>query len=171
MVTSLMLQESVAVMDASSFPTLTLKYAGCLGSARIIVSLLRIATTSAIVGRSFAFSCTHNNAMLMHRIISTEWLLGTKYASTRSAHLPSSHSCHAYKKFCHTCKFNVVENKKNDYEIFVCKLTYPMRLMKSPHWWLLEFRFPLRISRTRTPKLNTSDLIEKMPSEAYSGAM
>ena len=27
------------------------------------------------------------------------------------------------------------------------------------------------ISRSRTPKLNTSDLIEKRPSEAYSGAM
>ena len=158
-------------MDASSFPTLTLKYAGCLGSAGIIVSLLSIATTSTMVGRSIAFSCTHNSAMLMPFIISTEWVLGTKDASTRSAHLPSSHSCHAYKKFCHTCKFNVVENKQNDYEIFVCKLTYPMRLMKSPHWWLPEFRFPLSISRTTTPKLNTSDLIEKMPSEAYSGAM
>jgi hypothetical protein len=46
-----------------------------------------------------------------------------------------------------------------------------MRLIKSPHWSLPEFRFPLRISRTRTPKLKTSDLIEKMPSEAYSGAI
>ena len=41
MVTSLILHDSVAV-DVSSFPTLTLKYAGCLGSATIIaVSLLR----------------------------------------------------------------------------------------------------------------------------------
>ena len=72
MVISLILHDSVAVVDVTSFPTLTLKYAGCLGSARIIVSLLRIETTSAIVGRSVAFSCTHNNAMLMHRIISTE---------------------------------------------------------------------------------------------------
>jgi hypothetical protein len=50
-----------------------LKYAGCLGSATIIaVSLLRlsIATTSAMVGRSVAFSCTHNNAILMHLVIS-----------------------------------------------------------------------------------------------------
>ncbi|PWZ18551.1 hypothetical protein Zm00014a_009331 [Zea mays] len=58
MVTSLILHDSVVVY-ASSFPTLTLKYAGCLGSATIIaVSLLRlnIATTSAMVGRSLAFS-------------------------------------------------------------------------------------------------------------------
>ena len=73
MVISLILHDSVAVVDVTSFPTLTLKYAGCLGSARIVVvSALSIATTSAMVGRSAAFSCTHNNAMLMHRIISTE---------------------------------------------------------------------------------------------------
>ena len=48
MVTSLILYGSVAV-DASSFPTLTLKYAGLLGSARaaISLSLLSIETTSA----------------------------------------------------------------------------------------------------------------------------
>jgi hypothetical protein len=34
-----------------------------------------------------------------------------------------------------------------------------------------NFFFPAMISRTRTPKLNTSDFIEKRPSEAYSGAI
>jgi hypothetical protein len=79
-----------------------LEYAGCLGSATIIaVSLLRlsIATTSAMVGRSVAFSCTHSNAILMHLVISAEWLLGTKDASTRSIHLPSSHNCHACMQY------------------------------------------------------------------------
>jgi hypothetical protein len=50
-------------------------------------------------------------------------------------------------------------------------LTYPIKLMNTPYWLLPEFFFPLRISRIKTPKLNTSDLIEKRPSEAYSGAM
>ena len=43
--------------------------------------------------------------------------------------------------------------------------------MKSPQSLLPEFLFPLRISRMITPKLNTSDLMEKRPSEAYSGAI
>ena len=68
MLTSLILYDSRAV-DVSSFPTLTLIYAGCFGSAKIIVSLLSIETMSPMVGRSTAFSCTHNNAMLMHRLI------------------------------------------------------------------------------------------------------
>ena len=51
----------VAVVDASSFPTRTLKYAGWFGLDRILVLLLSIATTSNMVGRSTAFSCTQSN--------------------------------------------------------------------------------------------------------------
>jgi hypothetical protein len=67
----LILDDSGAV-EESSFPTLTLIYAGCLGTSKIIVSLLSIETTSPMVGRSTAFSCTHNNAMLMHLLIFAE---------------------------------------------------------------------------------------------------
>jgi len=96
MVISFILHDSVAVVGASSFPTLTWKYGGFLGSARIVVvSVLSMETTSAMVGRSAAFSCTHNKAMLMHRIISEDWLLFTNDASTISIHLSSSHNCHA----------------------------------------------------------------------------
>jgi hypothetical protein len=49
-----------------------LKYAGCFGLTRMIDLLLSIATTSDMVGRSVAFSCTHNNAMFIHLIISSE---------------------------------------------------------------------------------------------------
>ena len=94
MVISLMLDDLV-VVDASSFPTRTLKYAGCFGSARILVLLLSIATTSNMVGRSTAFSCTHSNPMFMHLINSSEWCMGTNEASTSSLHLPSSYNCHA----------------------------------------------------------------------------
>lgn len=68
-VTSLALRGSADV-DASSFATLTWKYAGCLGSRRTMLVLLSIASTSDMVGLSTAFSCTHSNAMLMHLIIS-----------------------------------------------------------------------------------------------------
>jgi hypothetical protein len=34
--------------------------------------LLSIATTSNMVGRSAAFSCTHSNPMFMHLLISAE---------------------------------------------------------------------------------------------------
>ena len=40
-----------------------------------------------------------------------------------------------------------------------------------PYWSNPAFLMPVMISRSRTPKLNTSDLMEKRPSEAYSGAM
>lgn len=68
-VTSLTLHGRTTV-DPSSSVTLTLKYAGCLGPGRVILSLLSIATTCDIVGRSTAFSCTHSRAMLIHLIIS-----------------------------------------------------------------------------------------------------
>lgn len=106
----LILHDSRAA-DGPSFPSLTLKYAGCLGLAMIIVSLLNIATTSDMVGRSHAFSCVQSNAMLMHLIISCGWFLGTNDASTRSVHLPSSHNCHAYFKFNNTTP--VVKQLKN----------------------------------------------------------
>jgi hypothetical protein len=67
-VTSLALHCSADV-DASSLATRTLKYAGWLGSGSTMLALLSIATTSVMVGLSTAFSCTHNNAMLMHLII------------------------------------------------------------------------------------------------------
>jgi hypothetical protein len=60
------------VDDASLLTALKLKYVGCLGLSRIIVSQLSIATTSNMVGRSIASSCTHNNAMLITLIISAE---------------------------------------------------------------------------------------------------
>jgi hypothetical protein len=37
--------------------------------------------------------------------------------------------------------------------------------------YIAPLRWPLRISSTSTPKLNTSDFTEKTPSIAYSGAM
>jgi len=43
--------------------------------------------------------------------------------------------------------------------------------MKSLYWWWPLFLLPLTISSSNTPKLYTSDFTEKMPSEAYSGAM
>lgn len=85
-----------AATDVSSFPTLIrLKYAGCLGSTRTMVLLLSMATTSNIVGRSAAFSCTHSSAMFMHLIISAESGLGTNDVSMSSIHLPSWYNCHA----------------------------------------------------------------------------
>lgn len=68
-VVSLIIDVSVTI-EVSSVVTLTWKYAGCLGSGRVILSLLSITTTSDMVGRSAAFSCTHSNATLMHLIIS-----------------------------------------------------------------------------------------------------
>ena len=55
--------------DAYSLATRTWKYAGWLGSGSTMLALLSIATTSVMVGLSTAFSCTHNNALLMHLII------------------------------------------------------------------------------------------------------
>lgn len=100
MVISLTLHGSVRT-DCSSFATLTLKYPGCLGSARTIILLLSIATTSDMVGRSAAFSCTHSNAMLMHLMISFSagWYLETNDSSMSSCHLPSPHSDHACMEF------------------------------------------------------------------------
>ncbi|BAS72540.1 Os01g0535650 [Oryza sativa Japonica Group] len=144
MVTSFTLHSSRSIADdASPFLTLTLKYAGCLGTGRLTPSLLSIATTSDMVGRSAAFSCTHSNAMLTHFIISGA---STRQSVNRTtsmslSHLPSVHSCQA-------CK-----NARSE-------------LTHEP-----GFLFPLTISRVRTPKLNTSDLTEKRPSEAYSGAI
>ena len=65
-----------------------------------MLALLSIATTSVMVGLSTAFSCTHNNALLMHLIIiSNAWWHSTiSDASTSWSHLPSLHSCHAYRE-------------------------------------------------------------------------
>ena len=95
MVISLILRDTVLVVDSSSFPTRTLKYAGWFGLAKILALLLSIATTSNMVGRSAAFSCTHNNPMFMHLMISVEWCMGTNEESMSSLHLPSSYNCHA----------------------------------------------------------------------------
>ena len=88
-----------AVVKASSFATLTWKYPGCLGSGRVTLLLLSIATTSDMLGLSVAFSCTHNNAMLMHLIISSVQPLAAIDASTSANHLRSPHKCHACEKF------------------------------------------------------------------------
>jgi hypothetical protein len=93
-VTSFMLHGS-APADASSFVTLTWKYAGCLGSGRLILSLLSIATTSDVVGLSAAFSCTHSRAMLTHLIIANVQQSVTNDASASWSHLFSFHDCHA----------------------------------------------------------------------------
>jgi hypothetical protein len=106
MVTSLTLHDLV-VVNASSFPTLTLKYDGCLGLATIIVvSLLRfsIVTTSTMIGQSLAF--------LLYFIIHAELLLGTKDASSRSIHLPSSHNWQACICNMVTC-CNISSNQIN----------------------------------------------------------
>jgi hypothetical protein len=50
-------------------------------------------------------------------------------------------------------------------------LTWLRRLVCSALPYIPRFFLPLTISRTSTPKLNTSDLTEKMPSMAYSGDM
>lgn len=81
MVTSLTLHDSI-IVDTSSFVILVWKYAGCLGSARVMLSLLSIATTSDMLGLSAAFSCTHNNAMLMHLIVPNAQLSVTNDEST-----------------------------------------------------------------------------------------
>lgn len=78
---SLTLHGITAVRD-SSFLILTWKYAGWLGSGKGILSLLSIATTSDMVGRSAAFSCTHNSAMLMHLMIPDVWHPASSDAST-----------------------------------------------------------------------------------------
>ncbi|WVZ92601.1 LOW QUALITY PROTEIN: hypothetical protein U9M48_038650, partial [Paspalum notatum var. saurae] len=101
-VASLALHDSVIVdVEASSLATLTWKYPGCVGSGRAMLSLPSIATTSDMVGLSVAFSCTHNNAMLMHLIMSMVQPLTATDASMSSYHLCWFHSCHAYKKFHH----------------------------------------------------------------------
>ena len=158
--------------NACLFSTLRLKYPGCFGSTRTMVLLLSIVTTSNMVGRSAAFSCTHSSAMFMHLITSAESRKGTNDASMSSLHLPSLYNCHACLQFHHQNYLCRVPNKQNNFASYMCvSLTYPRRLMKFPHSELPEFLFPPRISRTRTPKLNTSDLTENRPSHAYSGAM
>jgi hypothetical protein len=99
MVISSKLHDLLVVDDASWWLTLRLKYAGRLGSHSFIVSLFSIATTSNMVGRSAAFSCTHRSAMITHLVISAGWLCGINDASIRSVHLSSSHNCHACLKF------------------------------------------------------------------------
>ena len=81
-VTSLTSDDSTTEDDASSTPTLTWKYAGCLGSGRAILSVDSIATTSDMVGLSTAFSCTHNNAILIHLIICDIWHSAPNEVST-----------------------------------------------------------------------------------------
>ena len=66
-VTSLTLHGPVVVDDSSSIVIVT---SGCFGSGSVILSLLSMAPTFDMVGRSAAFSCTHNSAMLTHLIIS-----------------------------------------------------------------------------------------------------
>ncbi|KAJ0508231.1 hypothetical protein HanIR_Chr11g0514941 [Helianthus annuus] len=51
------------------------------------------------------------------------------------------------------------------------KLTCPTRLLQCSLWTNPLFFSPLTISSTNTPKLYTSDFIEKTPPPAYSGAM
>jgi hypothetical protein len=50
-------------------------------------------------------------------------------------------------------------------------LTCPRRLWQWSGWENPLFFFPLIISKTKTPKLKTSDFNEKRPSTAYSGDM
>jgi len=82
------------IADGSSIPTLTWKYAGCLGSGRAILSLDSIVTTSDMVGLSTAFSCTHNNAILKHLLICSVWHSAPNEVSTNSSHNLSFHNCH-----------------------------------------------------------------------------
>ena len=125
----------VAVVDASSFPTRTLKYAGWCGLARILVLLLSITTTSNIVGRSTAFSCTQSNPMFMHLIInSSEWCMDNNEASTSSLHLPSSYNCHVCLEFHHTI-INVDRYQSNKIKFHACK---PINLHIQGYWWNLH---------------------------------
>lgn len=133
MVTSLIVLHVPTVDDSSFFVTLTWKYAGCLGSSRTILSLLSIATTFDMVGRSTAFSCTHNNAMLMHLNIHDDCQFVTNDASRSSSHLSSDHNFHAYFNIS-TDSIGKIPNKQNN--------LHTLHVSKNSHiqgdWWSLH---------------------------------
>ena len=52
---------------------------------------------------------------------------------------------------------------------FVCQLTCPIKFREGLPFSQSVFLLPAIISRSKTPKLNTSDFVEYRPSIAYSG--
>jgi hypothetical protein len=98
MVTSLKLHGTTTLNDSCTFDTLRLKNAGVLGSGRVTLSLFNIETTSDMVGRSSALSCTHISAMLMYLLASDVWTSLAIDDSISSSQLPPSQTCHDYKK-------------------------------------------------------------------------
>lgn len=69
--------------------------AGCLGSGKVMLSLVSIAMTSFIVGRSAAFSWTHIRPTWVHLSTLCSGYASRDDGSTRSDHLPSFHNSHA----------------------------------------------------------------------------
>ena len=81
--------------DISRLKELSMKNAGFEGTARVADWLLSMRATEFVVGLSATFSCTHNNPIWMHLIISifepTE-IVG----SIRFEAVPSFQFCHAW---------------------------------------------------------------------------
>lgn len=71
--------------------------AGCLGSGKVMLSLVSVEMTSLIVGRSTAFSWTHIRPTWTHLSTLCSGYASRVDGSTRSNHLPSLHNSQAWK--------------------------------------------------------------------------
>lgn len=70
-----------------------------LVSGRVALLLPSIEMMVTMLGQSLALTCTHSNPRLMHF---RTWCASNDSlytGSVSSIHLPSTHKCHAYKKF------------------------------------------------------------------------
>lgn len=152
------------------------KSGGMVGSGSFMWSLMSMSRTVDMVGRTSGFSCTQSRPTWKHRHASSLEYESPSDGSMNSDARSSVHSFHA----CPKCQVNF---RLPNFELphttslprnagvsdDVC--TSWMRDCWCSSRYNAPFRCPLKISRRRTPKLNTSDFTEKAPSKANSGAM
>jgi hypothetical protein len=134
------------------------------------LSLFNIVSMSDIwVDHLHSLLRTLMHGKLMYLLASIVWISVANDVSRSSSHLPSSQRCHDGIKFIH---HNMTRKMLNINEL--CTFIYVRELRKSHisqevHKIIGMMKTTncssakLSISRSNTPKLNTSDLIEYMP--------
>ena len=151
---------------------LSMKKPGCFGSGRITSAFVNIESTQDIAGLSSGNFWTHSKPTWIHL---TTWDMeseSSKQVNNSSKALPSFHSNHAWNNFnpdTHIIHWERERERERERDNF--PLTCPKRLWRWSGWKNFLFFLPLTISKISTPKLNTSDFTENVPSTAYSGDM
>ena len=133
-------------------------------SGRDVDLLLSKRTTMDIFGRSDGSSWTQSSPMWIRRNASSTRKSSPMFLSKNSRGFPSFQSLH----ICINRKYRAICYRNSPYQglqnqNIVGVFTWLIRLLGGLRPWKPVHFFPVTISKTRTPKLYTSDFVEICP--------